>query len=265
MPVRPSAPRQLFTALFVCVTLLPTLSIAADEETVKPRPSDGSGGKHGTFPNESIRVGDTDRLYRLVVPETVDLKKPVPLMFAFHGFLLDSKDRLPVYTRLPALAEREGFILVFPNGLERRWRLRQNGNIDLDFFGKLFEHISSRHNIDLNRVYVVGMSNGAYFANLVGAQYGERIAALAAHSGGLGVLAQTGVKAKRKYPVMLIHGDLDKIVPVDESRKARDIYKQEGHKVHYVEIKGLRHFWASRSKVNDQIWKFLEENPIQAK
>ncbi len=263
MRFRVTSAFQVVSLLIGCVALHHSAALAADSCSVKPRPSGGSGGKHGTFPNESIEVGETERLFRLVVPDSVDLVKPATLVFAFHGFLFDSKDHLPRYTHLPGLAKREGFILVFPGGLGRRWRLHARRNIDLDFFGKLFDHVTSRYKIDLNRVYVVGMSNGAYFTNLVASAQSEKIAAIAAHSGGLGILAQNGVRAKRKYPVMLIHGDQDKIVPVEQSRQALGIYEQEGHKVHYVEIKGMRHFWASHAKVNDQIWKFFVENPMR--
>src|SRR5690349_7636123 len=43
---------------------------------------------HGNFAAEKITVGDATREYRLVVPKSVDLKKPAPLVFAFHGFLI---------------------------------------------------------------------------------------------------------------------------------------------------------------------------------
>jgi hypothetical protein len=35
------------------------------------------------------------RTYRLVAPESVGLAKPAPLVVAFHGMLIDSKDLMP--------------------------------------------------------------------------------------------------------------------------------------------------------------------------
>jgi poly(3-hydroxybutyrate) depolymerase len=48
--------------------------------------------RHGEFGSESVRVGSATREYRLVAPKTVDLAKPAPLVVAFHGMLIDSKD-----------------------------------------------------------------------------------------------------------------------------------------------------------------------------
>ncbi len=247
----------------LCVTGVANV-IGADDSVVAPRPSNGRGGKAGTYPDETIHVNGANRAFRLVVPKTVDLSKPVALVFAFHGFLLDSKDNMPRYTRFSELAEREAFVVVYPAGTERRWRLRQDQNRDIEFFDQLYDHLTARYNIDLNRVYLTGMSNGAYFINLLAAKRSEKIAAAAPHSGGLGALLRTRINAKHKYPVMIIHGDLDQIVPVKESRDARDKYRQEGHSVKYVEIDNLRHFWASHANINDQIWTFFESHPMKS-
>lgn len=82
------------------------------------KPSGGRGGKAGTRPDESLTVQGKVRQYRLVVPESIRADQPAPLVFAFHG-LGDSKDIMPWYSQLSQLAEREGFVLVYPNGQNR--------------------------------------------------------------------------------------------------------------------------------------------------
>ena len=47
-------------------------------------------GKHGTFADESIMVGKEKRVFRLVVPESVDLAKPAkdkPKVFTVPGLM----------------------------------------------------------------------------------------------------------------------------------------------------------------------------------
>src|SRR5262245_53583484 len=61
--------------------------------------------RHGEFGAETVKAGNATREYRLVVPKTVDLAKPAPLVVAFHGMLIDSKDVMPRYTHLSATAE----------------------------------------------------------------------------------------------------------------------------------------------------------------
>jgi len=48
--------------------------------------------KRGDFGSETVKVGNATREYRLVAPKSVDLAKPAPLVVAFHGMLIDSKD-----------------------------------------------------------------------------------------------------------------------------------------------------------------------------
>src|SRR6476660_2232178 len=86
-------------------------------------PLDAAEPKHGNFGSETIKVGDVMREYRLVVPKTVDLAKPAPLVVAFHGMLIDSKDLMPFYTRLNETAEKHKFIIAYPNAIDRSWGL----------------------------------------------------------------------------------------------------------------------------------------------
>src|SRR5262245_9740013 len=67
----------------VIVPLVVVVSLLGSVRAAEPR--------QGNFGDESLKVDSDQREYRLVVPKTVDLKKPVPLVFAFHGLLIDSK------------------------------------------------------------------------------------------------------------------------------------------------------------------------------
>lgn len=97
------------------------MSVAGAE--VEPRPSNGKGGAVGTFADEKIDINDASREYRLVVPKSVDGLKPVPILFVFHGFLIDNKDLMSAYSQLDKLAEQEGFVLVYPNAVNKAWKL----------------------------------------------------------------------------------------------------------------------------------------------
>ncbi len=148
------------------------------QEDGKVRSSGGKGGKTGTQAAAKITVQGTEREYRLVAPEGIGPKSPAPLLFAFHG-LKDSKDLMPIYSQLDKLAAREKFFLVYPNGIDRRWQLLPERNGDVEFFDALYDELTSKYDIDLNRVYVTGMSMGAYFANLLAIQRSDKIAAIA--------------------------------------------------------------------------------------
>jgi len=232
------------------------------DKPVPARSSKGAGGATGVLPKETIMVGDQVREYRLIVPKSVDGTKPVPLVFAFHG-LGDSKDLMPIYSQLDKLAEKHGFVLVFPNGLKRHWQIVPAwAKGDVAFYDKLYEQITGKYNIDLNRVYLTGMSNGAYFSHVIASQRSEQIAAIAPHSGGPGIVGAQGINANHKYAVFVIHGDSDSIVPVEEGRRTRDNYTKWGHEVEYLEVPKHNHFWANSADVNTKIWEFFEKHPL---
>jgi polyhydroxybutyrate depolymerase len=197
-----------------------------------------------------------------VVPKSIDLSKPAPLVVAFHGFLIDSKDAMPLYSKLNDTAARHGFILVYPNALERSWALTPDKMIkDIAFFDALLARLKGEYKIDADRIYVTGMSNGGYFAHFIGKERSQVIAAVASHSGALGLQTLLGIHAERKFPVMIIHGDKDNIISVNIARENRDKYKREGHEVNYVEVPGLTHWWAGDADINEKMWKFFADHP----
>lgn len=219
-------------------------------------------GTHGTFPNEALAVGRQTRTYRLVVPDSVNLAAPAPLVVAFHGMLIDSKELMPKYTKLDDLAADKKFVLAYPEAEGKAWGLRpEKVNSDLAFFDELLATLSAKYKIDPDRVFVLGMSNGGYFAHLVAKERSGTVAAVASHSGPLGLQTLFGVRARRKFPVMIVHGDRDNVLSVDFARENRDKYRGEGHDVTYVEVPGLGHEWATKVNINEQIWRFFETHP----
>src|SRR5215510_1750291 len=110
----------------------------------------GSGEpKHGDFGAETVKVGNVTREYRLVVPRTVDLAQPAPLVVAFHGMLIDSKDLMPQYTKLNETAKRHGFILVYPNAVGKSWGISlEKVKADLAFFDALLAKLRAIYKID---------------------------------------------------------------------------------------------------------------------
>lgn len=225
------------------------------------QPAADAPPKHGTR-KETLTVGGQPREYRLVVPASVDLARPAPLVVAFHGMGIDSPDVMPRYTKLDELAAAKGFVLAYPGAIGRSWGLVPDKvKADLAYFDALHTHLTNRFKIDADRVYVLGMSNGGYFAHLVGAERSKVVAAVMSHSGPLGLQTLGGIKAERKFPVMIVHGDKDRLLPVEWARENRDKYTKEGHEVRYVEVPGLGHMWATEQKINDQIWDFFQRHP----
>jgi polyhydroxybutyrate depolymerase len=212
--------------------------VAEPAAAVKPASGERRAGE---FPNLTVRVGNETRVYRLYVPRGVNLDRPVPLVVAFHGMGIDSKDTMPRYTKLNETAERHGFLIAYPQAVGGSWGLRPvKVSADTAFFDALIREIEGKYVVDANRVYVVGMSNGGYFAHLIAQARSDVVAAAAAHS---------GVK--------------DRLFQVSMARENAEKYRREGHEVKYVELPNVGHMWGTDDGVNETIWAFFAAHPLR--
>jgi polyhydroxybutyrate depolymerase len=178
--------------------------------------------------------------------------------------LIDSKDVMPRYTKLGEAAQKHKFLIAFPAAIGASWGIEpKKVASDLAFFDALVDKLKSDYKIDDKRIYVLGMSNGSYFAQLVGKERSKSVAAVAAHSGPLGLQTLLGIRAERKFPVLIVHGQDDRLFGPNLFRENEDKYKREGHEVERVEIDGLGHFWGVKANINDTIWEFFEKHRLQ--
>jgi len=122
---------------------------------------------------ESIIHDGIDREYFLYVPDSYDGTTAVPIVFNFHGYG-GNVEEFVEYGDLRSVAETNTFILVYPQGscLEGspHWNACPNGpdnKSEADDFGfveAMINQISSEYNIDHDRIYAGGYSNGGMMA-----------------------------------------------------------------------------------------------------
>ena len=174
--------------------------------------SDDSTSNFQTIIHEGV-----NREYVLHVPDSYDDSFSVPVVLNFHGFSGDAYQYMNE-ADMRILSESQNFILIYPQGLdldgEPHWNACPNGGdnkSDVDDFGfieTLIEEISSNYNIDLERIYAVGYSNGGMMAYGLANHKSELIAAVASVSGAM--LDCTG-PVSHPMPIIHLHGtdDLD--------------------------------------------------------
>jgi polyhydroxybutyrate depolymerase len=208
-------------------------------------------------PDEAIDVDGSVRHYRLVIPNRLPQER-VPIVFAFHG-IGNSTEEMAAYSGLDRLAAEDGFILVYPVARNSMWttinidRENLDRNPDVRFFDRLLGHLGERFSLDPNRIYLVGMSNGASFAQLVAFVRAD-VAAIVAHSG-MRPVELTG--AIRPFPILLLVGADDSAVNGIRSDAAQ--YRDDGHAVELIVVSGLGHQWSTDH--NGAIWGFLSRHP----
>ncbi len=159
------------------------------------------------------------------LPEQTAANRPLPVVLNFHGGGGDARGHRD-YVGMDALADREGFIVVYPNGTG--WfageYLTWNAGLccgyavsekvdDIGFVRALLDALGTRAPVDTARVYATGLSNGAMLTYRLAAQASDRIAAIAPVAGSM-VLPEPraddprpslAVPGRRALPIMHIH------------------------------------------------------------
>ena len=143
-----------------------------------------------------IVEGITNRWYTYV-PESLDRTRPAPLVISLHGGLMTGWGQA-VYSSWTTVADREGFIVVFPDaGARRFWMIDispdhvdaltapnaeglylnppardAHENTDIQLILGLIEWACTKYSVDRERVFLHGMSMGeamtSTFARAVG-------------------------------------------------------------------------------------------------
>jgi len=178
---------------------------------------------------ESLKFGGKTRRFILRVPKTYH-GQATPVVMVLHGWTA-SAAAAEQYTRMAEKAEREGFVAVFPDGLGDPGAQGWNAGFidltgmdkpdDVGFLSAVLDRVEREVAVDRKREYVVGHSNGAFMANLLGAKLGARLAAIASMAGTVGLSAANTIpKPAVPVSVLLLHGKADGMVAYSIERRA---------------------------------------------
>ncbi|HQZ32861.1 MAG TPA: PHB depolymerase family esterase [Ilumatobacteraceae bacterium] len=165
------------------------------------------------------------RVYRIYVPSHLP-EGPVPLLLAFHGGTGFGK-QFERNSGFDELAEANGFLVVYPDGIgagadettNRTWNggdccgaaARKNVD-DVGFVAQLLDTLEADYDIDTNRVFAAGHSNGGILSYRLACELSDRIVAVGLQSGTLGI---DDCSPTRPVSLLHIHGTADTNLPID--------------------------------------------------
>ncbi len=189
------------------------------------------------------------RTFRLHVPKGFEEGTTAPLVLVFHGLGSDGKQTEQL-TGFSPIADREGFLVAYPDGENRMWRywgseehrpklLERLVTDDVGFVRALIDALVEAGLADPRRVYATGISNGAYLSNRLACDMADRIAAIAPVSGAMLKPAAEAWKPSRAVPVLYVHGTADKVVGYD----GKDMFTSRGMS---VSAEDLVKWWAEK-------------------
>lgn len=209
-----AAPRSVYVGVpsFDSSTRSKAPTGAADSGALAP----AIPGRPGVGQDVSMVSGGVTRSYRLHLP----LASPAgsrPLVIAFHSGGSSARG-LTDDSGLDASADRNGVVVAYPEGIAGRWNTglpsdidKTGGVDDVAFIDDLITSVSRAAKIDIMRVTVAGIGDGASMA--------LRYASL--HPSVLGVVAFEGGLVAGAHPttlraaenVVLVRGDSDPSLP----------------------------------------------------
>jgi polyhydroxybutyrate depolymerase len=176
----------------------------------------------------TLEVDGRTRTYLLHVPSGLPRGRPAALVLVFHGGGGQGlgTERLTHFSRI---ADRENFIVAYPDGINRRWNDGRNGSAfrareridDVAFVSATIEAIAGERLIDRKRVYATGISNGAIFSHFLAAHLSTKIAAIAPVVGGVAESLARDFHPAEPVSVLVVQGTLDPLVPYDGGAVAR--------------------------------------------
>lgn len=159
-----------------------------------------------------------ERSYLTYTPRS--LKGPAPLILMLHGGGGNSENGMTM-SGFNTLAEREGFVAVYPEGSgKRRFKTWNAGHCcayaleervdDVGFISDLIDRLVAEGVADPSRVYVTGMSNGAMMTYRIGRELPHKVAAIAPV---VGAMFGDEVTAGSPVAALIITGEQDTRVP----------------------------------------------------
>lgn len=188
-------------------------------------PNTGLSALDKLTPGEHTRrvaVGVVERRYRVHVPAGYDAANATPVVIAFHGGGGNPESMVRL-SGLNSKSDEAGFIVVYPygSGVDPERALSFNGGEccgyamfqkvdDVGFTRAMLDDLASVANVDADRVFATGLSNGGIMSHHVASELSDRIAAIAPIGGPLMMPAP---QAKRPMPVMHFHGTADEFAP----------------------------------------------------
>jgi polyhydroxybutyrate depolymerase len=166
--------------------------------------------------NDSIIHDSVYRNFITYIPAVYDVSSPTPLLFNLHGRTGTALSTM-YHADFRDIADTANFIIVHPQGLldnngNTYWNYGQTSVDDLGFLNSLYSHLVNIYNIDVDRVYSSGMSNGAAMSYRLACDMSDKIAAIASVTGAMTSFQFQSCNPIHPTPILQIHGTNDTMV-----------------------------------------------------
>ncbi|QRY80022.1 alpha/beta hydrolase fold domain-containing protein [Pseudomonas sp. PDNC002] len=176
----------------------------------------------GTSEDASVRQGERRRSYVLYVPQKL-AEHPALLVVLHSSQSNGQRMRRDSGYRFDALADRDGFLVLYPDGFEGHWNdcrrvasysARALNIDDVGFLSGMIERLQRERAVDPARVFVAGYSNGGQMALRLAAEAPDVVDGVAAVAASLPTADNDAcAPARQPTAALLMNGTRDPINP----------------------------------------------------
>lgn len=198
-------------------TVEPTTSTSSSTTSTTPRPTPSTAAEPSDVSVQlsSITVQGRDRTALEIAPAQVAPGTRLPVVVVLHGLGVNAQAMSRTADWRGAVA-RDGFLAVFPQGVSDSWNLgpccppaNLLGVPDRAYLDALVAELVARDDVDAERMYLTGFSNGALMVYRYACDRPEVFAAVAPMAGS----NVTGCAPPQPVSLLHQHGDADLVVP----------------------------------------------------
>jgi polyhydroxybutyrate depolymerase len=167
----------------------------------------------------SLLHQNVNRFVHLHIPEGYEADKPTPVLIALHGSA-DTGGHFQQGAGLDKQADKHGFIVAYPSASTNNWaegcncnRPDLDGVDDVGFLDKAIEELDVRYNIDRDRLFVVGFSQGGMFAQRLACERSGTFKSFSTVAAMISEPLSRACKPSEPVSMMMINGTADAVLP----------------------------------------------------
>jgi polyhydroxybutyrate depolymerase len=201
-------------------------------------------------------IDGRSREYILHIPKNI--KPNASLVFVLHG-LGGTNSLIREYTRMDMVADKNGFVVCYPQGTGSSestiytkkgssfWNVgyetHKNETVDdLSFIKSLAIYLQQEYNLDPEKTFCTGMSNGGDMSSLLGCEAPDIIKAIAPITGCMMGWIYESCNKNDPVPVFQVHGTADNTTYYDGDVDNRDKWGA------YMGVESTIKFWVDRNQ-----------------
>ena len=212
-----------------------------------------------TLPVQTFLSGGLEREYMLYIPQSAE--KNSPLVFMLHG-LGSTHTIIMNYSQMNQVADKHGFVVCYPQGIRGAENTRhtkkgtpfwnvgyethKNETVDdVSFIKSLAIYLQQEYNLDPEKTFCTGMSNGGDMSYLLGCEAPDIFKAIAPITGCMMGWIYESCNKNNPVPVFQVHGTADKTTYYDGDVDNRDKWGV------YMGVETTINFWVDRNECKE--------------